>query len=393
MISAVELLFLLVYYFLAAILTMMQVTSAFIGTTPIIRTDNVVEFYYSFIASQGHHQHYPLSKSRILLPSSAASSSSSCTSLAAALDEDNEQQHSHRGVHVTVDTVVTAWSTYSHHSNSHVEENSSVNNNKDGIETIRHIMSMATTAASSLSSSTSYLASKKESTSSNSINIDTLSSFIGHRVAENNNNNNNNNNKDNNSNVVTTIDIIHMDTPARQSLPPYLQLRSIPNKGLGVFSTSNECIPAGTYLGEYTGEILSNDNIKDRRYIPSKEYLRTCEDVAWCASRLDRCQTMTGCYLYGISLPTTTTTSSLSSSLLENKSRIYIDAEDEYYSTWTRFINHAYPPHDNVCPRSIHSSYDGQPRVWFITNRDVYYGDELCFNYGDDYWYDGDTVV
>ena len=384
MISAVELLFLLVYYFLAAILTMMQVTSALIGTTPIIRTDNVVEFYYSFIASQGHHQHYPLSKSRILRPSSTASSSSSCTSLAAALDEDNEQQHSRRGVHVTVDTVVTAWSTYPHHSNSHVEENNSINN-RDGIETIRHIKSMATTAASSLSSSTSFLTLKKESTSSKSINIDTLSSFIGHRVAD-------NNNKDDNSNVVTTIDMIHMDTPARQSLPPHLQLRSIPNKGLGVFSTSNECIPAGTYLGEYTGEILYNDEIKDRRYVPSKEYLRTCEDMAWCASRLDRCQTMSGCYLYGISLPTTTTSSS-SSSLLENESRIYIDAEDEYYSTWTRFINHAYPPHDNVCPRSIHSSYDGQPRVWFITNRDVYYGDELCFNYGDDYWYDDDTVV
>jgi hypothetical protein len=377
----------------------MQLTSAFIGTTPIIRTDNVE--YSSFIASQ-HHQHYPLPKLRILLPSSAAfAAASSCTSLSsslpAALDnDDNEQQHSRRGVHVTVDTVVTAWSTYPHHGNCFVEN---FVNNKDRIETTRH-KSMATTAASSLSS-TPFLASSASKEESTSSNINT--SFIGHRVADNNNssnnviNNNVINNKDYNSNsnnAVATIGIIHIDTPARQSLPPYLQLQSIPNKGLGVFSTSIDCIPSGTYLGEYTGEILYNDTIKDRRYLHSKEYLRTCVDMAWCASRLDRGQTITGCYLYGISLPTTTTpySSSTSSSLFENK-RIYIDAEDEYNSTWTRFINHALPPHDNVSPRSIHASYDGQPRVWFITNRDVYYGDELCFNYGDDYWLDGDTVV
>ena len=71
-----------------------------------------------------------------------------------------------------------------------------------------------------------------------------------------------------------------------------------------------------------------------------------------------------------------------------------MDAEDEHCSPWTRFLNHAAPPYDNLSPRSIHDTYDGRgPRVWFVTKRRVRPGDELCFDYGDEYWLEGDDVV
>lgn len=366
---------------------MMHLSSAFIGMTTIVR-DNYVEFYHSSIVSQ-RHQHHAFAKSRSLLIPDLASAASSSSHTSTREEDNNDSERSRRGVHVTVDTVVTAWSTYLDHQNSH--EGNSVNNyynnsSNDVGEMTTRTKSMATSTAAASSSNVSLLASaaSKKSTSSSINVIDTpLSSFIGHRIAG----NHSNSDKDNTciGSSSSSIDVIHMDTPARKSLPPFLQLRSVPNKGLGVFSTVN--LPAGTYLGEYTGEILLNDHIKDRRYV-QEYYLRTLDDVAWCASRLDRGQTMTGCYLYGISLPPTSSSTSL------EKKRIYIDAEDEYSSTWTRFINHAFPPHANVCPRSIHESYTtGQPRVWFVTNRHVHRGEELCFDYGDDYWLDDDTVV
>ncbi len=71
----------------------------------------------------------------------------------------------------------------------------------------------------------------------------------------------------------------------------------------------------------------------------------------------------------------------------------FIDAEDEYESLWTRFLNHAPLPYGNVHPKSIHESYDGKPRVWFVANRNIDVGEEICFDYGDDYWLEGDDVV
>jgi SET domain-containing protein len=31
--------------------------------------------------------------------------------------------------------------------------------------------------------------------------------------------------------------------------------------------------------------------------------------------------------------------------------------------------------------------------VWFVAKRDIEPGDEICFDYGDDYWLEGDDVV
>lgn len=127
------------------------------------------------------------------------------------------------------------------------------------------------------------------------------------------------------------------------------------------------------------GEVMTTE-VKDRRYLDSQKDLRQADDLEWENSRKERGQGITGAYLYGVTMP-------------GDVDPIYIDAEDEYKSLWTRFLNHASPPGNNVNPKSIHQSYDGNPRVWFVANRDIEVGEELCFDYGDDYWLPGDKVV
>lgn len=178
--------------------------------------------------------------------------------------------------------------------------------------------------------------------------------------------------------------LVSMDTPARQSLPSHLSLRSIPGKGLGVICLKS--ISIGEVVGEYKGEVLSQE-VKDRRYLPSLKDQQTDEDRKWIQSRRERGQTLSGCYLYGVSVPPKREKSS------STETTIYIDAEDEYTSLWTRFLNHAPLPFGNVHPKSIHESYDGKPRVWFVANRNIAVGEEICFDYGDDYWLEGDDVV
>ena len=185
-----------------------------------------------------------------------------------------------------------------------------------------------------------------------------------------------------------------MSTPARRSLPSHFSLRSMPGKGLGVIT--NKPFWKGEFIGDYKGEIMSEE-VKDRRYLKSLENKLTDEDRAWIQSRLDRGQTLTGCYLYGVSLDDEDVHKRFFKKHDEEEdttpNRVYVDAEDEYESLWTRFINHASPPYNNVNPKSVPESYDGKPRVWFMANRDIAPGEEICFDYGDDYWLEGDDVV
>ena len=48
-----------------------------------------------------------------------------------------------------------------------------------------------------------------------------------------------------------------MNTPARQSMPDHLRLESIPGKGLGVITKVK--IPAGTVVGDYKGEVMTEE--------------------------------------------------------------------------------------------------------------------------------------
>lgn len=188
-------------------------------------------------------------------------------------------------------------------------------------------------------------------------------------------NNDNANFSNNAPNSVSSVPV-PVNTPARRSLPDQFRLEVIPGKGLGVVTKVR--IPKGTVVGDYTGEVMSADE-KDRRYLESLSHLLTPDDFEWKQSRINRGQTITGTYLYGVVVP--------------NGEAIYVDAEDEYSSLWTRFLNHASPPDNNVNPKSIHQSWDGQPRVWFVAIRDIEVGEEICFDYGEDYWLPGDNVV
>eukprot|EP01083_Nonionella_stella_P230079 813697_1 len=186
-----------------------------------------------------------------------------------------------------------------------------------------------------------------------------------------------------------------MNTPARQSLPSHFSLCNMPGKGLGVIT--NKPFSKGEFIGDYKGEIMSEE-VKDRRYLKSLEDKLTDEDRAWIQSRLDRGQTLTGCYLYGVSLDDEDVHKRFFKKQDDEEedttpNRIYVDAEDEYESLWTRFLNHASPPYNNGNPKSVPESYDGKPRVWFMANRDIAPGEEICFNYGDDYWLEDDDVV
>ena len=175
--------------------------------------------------------------------------------------------------------------------------------------------------------------------------------------------------------------VVPMNTPARQSIPSHFCLRPMPGKGLGVIALKP--IAQGEFVGEYKGEVMSKE-VKDRRYLPSLQDEQTEEDREWIQSRLDRDQTLTGCYLYGIDDIPPTNNGQIAS-------RIYVDAEDEYHSLWTRFINHASLPFTNVHPKIIHD--DGNPRVCFLANRNIKEGEEICIDYGDDYWLEGDDVL
>lgn len=64
-----------------------------------------------------------------------------------------------------------------------------------------------------------------------------------------------------------------------------------------------------------------------------------------------------------------------------------VDAEDPNRSSWTRFLNHA-AKGTVGCNVDKHISVSGQ--IWFVANRDVAPGTELCFEYtGDTQFGDG----
>jgi SET domain-containing protein len=69
----------------------------------------------------------------------------------------------------------------------------------------------------------------------------------------------------------------------------------------------------------------------------------------------------------------------------------YVDSEDPSYSIWTRYLNHGSTP--NVRVKSVERGRNGRPRVWFVATRDVEPGDELLWDYGEDYWYADDIIA
>ena len=115
-------------------------------------------------------------------------------------------------------------------------------------------------------------------------------------------------------------------------------------KGLGVFATRH--MAAQAVVGEYHGERLTAA-LHDARYGEHVEAL--------------------GEYVFRVSAD------------------ILIDAEDPMLAGWTRYLNHddAAP---NLAVRTLASGHGGQPRVWFVSTRNIDPGEELLFHYGDTFW-------
>jgi SET domain-containing protein len=129
------------------------------------------------------------------------------------------------------------------------------------------------------------------------------------------------------------------------------------SKGLGAFATRS--IKFGDYLGAYSGEKLTQEEVKARfwgRSPPDQN------DLKWIQSRLEREQGITGSYLF------------------EMKDGYFVCAEDARVSSWCRFMNHAAEgtPECNV-KAFDRISPDGEleefPQMYAI--RDIEEGEEL----------------
>eukprot|EP00962_Isochrysis_galbana_P008617 scaffold2403_cov141-Isochrysis_galbana.AAC.3 len=113
-------------------------------------------------------------------------------------------------------------------------------------------------------------------------------------------------------------------------------------KGHGLFATAP--LSDGAFLGDYTGDVLTHD-----------EYLARypAEDARY---------------------------------VLAANTDYNIDAVDQERASLLRFLNHSSEPNCYYDVRRVRGQR--QKRVSFFTSRAVEAGDELCFDYGQQYWAD-----
>jgi len=111
-------------------------------------------------------------------------------------------------------------------------------------------------------------------------------------------------------------------------------------RGHGLFAAAP--IADGTYLGDYTGEVLTH-----------REYLARypAEDARY---------------------------------VLSANTDYNIDAADPSAASLLRFLNHSTSPNCFYDVQRVRRQR--QKRVCFFTSRDVAAGEELCFDYGRQYW-------
>jgi len=113
------------------------------------------------------------------------------------------------------------------------------------------------------------------------------------------------------------------------------------NESLGYGLFSEESLSVGCYVGEYTGVVRKND----RRYLePLNNY----------------------CYEYPVP---------------DYVGRSFV--VDATNGNLTRFINHSFNP--NLKP--VHVFCDGFYHLIFLAIRPIEKGTQLCYNYGQSYWY------
>ncbi|KAL3920338.1 MAG: hypothetical protein SGARI_006967 [Bacillariaceae sp.] len=182
--------------------------------------------------------------------------------------------------------------------------------------------------------------------------------------------------------------------PQRPALPSdCFSLLDAHNNGIDIRKTKTKglgAIKAGDWIGEYKGEILTRAQVEARYW--DKRKCQTA-DRRWKKSRKQRRQGLSGDYLFDMG------------------DDLFLDAEDTDVGSWCRFMNHANERDDNgdqeisysricnvetKCSRLSSCEKDGNngqeetvmPRLWFIARRDIAVGEELLYDYGDDYWID-----
>ena len=148
-------------------------------------------------------------------------------------------------------------------------------------------------------------------------------------------------------------------------------------KGYGAFA--KVFIPANTFLGYYVGEMLTQAQV-DARYYGERE--PSAWDEEWIASRRRRNQTLTGNYMFDVSL-----TPEFRETL------IYVDGEDTDLSGWCRFLNHAFRSDPRCNAEPYLDMGNQEPKIWFGTIRDIYPGEEICIDYGEYYWTGNEHLI
>jgi len=149
-------------------------------------------------------------------------------------------------------------------------------------------------------------------------------------------------------------------------------IKSSPGKGFGAFATRT--IQEETEVGEYVGEIVTSKQVATRYEAEKAKGMAALRSQLFAWKRELSEDTATGDYLFKVD------------------DDVIIDGEKKETANWTRYLNHAADP--NLRVKSLPYAYVNKgPRVWFVANRDIKPGEELCFDYGETYWFEDDTVV
>lgn len=169
-------------------------------------------------------------------------------------------------------------------------------------------------------------------------------------------------------------------------------------KGMGVFASRE--ISLGTYLGAYTGEIMTRNEVRARYW---NKRSKDVADTAWEQSRTVRNQGLTGDYVMELSGAPydpqhdekddddkTTTNEEEEKEKDRITTTYYVCAEDSDLSTWTRFMNHHHEDHGRCCnvKAFTQSEINGETHRYprFYTIRDIHAGEELLYSYGDHFF-------
>jgi len=147
-----------------------------------------------------------------------------------------------------------------------------------------------------------------------------------------------------------------------------MKINEVPGMGLGAFA--KEPIECFAYLGEYSGESMTLDQVQARFWGKRR---KDASDQKFTESRKERGETQTGHYLFEI------------------HDGSFVDAEDTSVSSWCRYMNHADGGTQECnCRPFTQTETDGEYHgPQFYTIRDIEVGEELRWDYGKVFWSKG----